>query len=71
MDSTDQLPVSSSFSVLIVAMNFPQVLRFLAKLDSPLDTEGDRIFILTYHVVDATLELTEKVHFYQLQLYIT
>ncbi|KAK8404151.1 hypothetical protein O3P69_000308 [Scylla paramamosain] len=36
------------------------VLRFLAKLDSPLGTEADRTFILTYHVVDATLELTEK-----------
>lgn len=42
-------------------MNFLQVLRFSVKLHPSLDTEGDRTFILTYHVVDATLELTEKV----------
>ncbi|XP_069190607.1 EF-hand domain-containing protein 1 isoform X2 [Procambarus clarkii] len=35
------------------------VLRFSAKLDSPLETEADRCFILVHHVIDDTLELTE------------
>lgn len=44
-----------------MTINFLQVLRFSAKLHPSMDSEGDRTFILTYHVVDATLELTEKV----------
>ncbi|KAK3894187.1 hypothetical protein Pcinc_002044 [Petrolisthes cinctipes] len=36
------------------------VLRFSAKLDSPGDEDGDRCFILSYHVVDATMELKER-----------
>lgn len=36
------------------------VLRFSAKLHPSFDAEGDRSFILIYHVVDATLELSEK-----------
>lgn len=42
-------------------MNLLQVLRFSAKLHPSFDAEGDRTFILIYHVVDATLELSEKV----------
>ncbi|XP_042233318.1 EF-hand domain-containing protein 1-like [Homarus americanus] len=37
------------------------VLRFSATLESPLETECDRSFIFTYHVIDDTLELTELV----------
>lgn len=42
-------------------MYFFQVLRFSAKLDSPGDEDSDRSFILSYHVVDATMELKERV----------
>ncbi|XP_069949278.1 EF-hand domain-containing protein 1-like isoform X2 [Cherax quadricarinatus] len=35
------------------------VLRFSAMLDSSLKTEGDRSFIITYHIIDDTMELTE------------
>ncbi|KAK7068833.1 hypothetical protein SK128_026560, partial [Halocaridina rubra] len=35
------------------------VLRFSAKLDSPEDKEGDRKFIITYHLIDDTFEISE------------
>lgn len=39
----------------------PQVLRFAAQLDTPDNKEGDRNFIMIYHVADATIEIKELV----------